>query len=135
MDRTQTAHYRISPPNSSIRVLADVVPQAYPISRNTIFNLSTAHPDDHFAAEPTASWTTKADKKAMLDVYADFCSPVMRLLQLVPEGEVCEWKLRVHDPLTTWVEGNFALVGDACHPTLPVGVHQHCRAFQLVIAF
>ena len=30
-----------------------------------------------------------------------------------------EWKLRVHDPLPTWVSGSTALVGDACHPTLP----------------
>ncbi|KAJ6488843.1 hypothetical protein C8R45DRAFT_901717 [Mycena sanguinolenta] len=92
---------------------------AYPISANTIFNISTAQPDVNFAAEPSATWTTRADKKAMLEVYADFCPRVTRLLELVPEGEVCEWKLRVHHPLRTWVEGNFALLGDACHPTLP----------------
>ncbi|KAJ7754342.1 hypothetical protein DFH07DRAFT_1029305 [Mycena maculata] len=92
---------------------------AYPISANTIFNISTAQPDVNFAAEPTASWTTRADKRAMLKVYADFCPLVVRMLELVPEGEVCEWKLRVHHPLTTWVEGNVALLGDACHPTLP----------------
>ena len=34
-------------------------------------------------------------------------------------GEVCEWKLRVHEPLPTWVHDQTALVGDACHPTLP----------------
>jgi salicylate hydroxylase len=37
----------------------------------------------------------------------------------VPDGEVCEWKLRVHSPLPTWVHGSVALLGDACHPTLP----------------
>lgn len=74
----------------------------------------------NFAAEPTATWTTRADKSAMLDVYADFCPLVGRMLRLVPVGEVCEWKLRVHRPLRTWVEGNVALVGDACHPALPV---------------
>ena len=42
------------------------------------------------------------------------------MLALVPEGEVCEWKLRTHAPLATWVDGAVALVGDACHPTLPV---------------
>jgi 2-polyprenyl-6-methoxyphenol hydroxylase-like FAD-dependent oxidoreductase len=26
----------------------------------------------------------------------------------------------VHHPLKTWVEGNVALLGDACHPALPV---------------
>ncbi|KAJ7909602.1 salicylate hydroxylase [Mycena leptocephala] len=92
---------------------------AYPISGNTIFNISTAQPDVNFAEEPTATWTTRADKSAMLKVYADFCPLVVRMLELVPEGEVCEWKLRVHHPLKTWVEGNVALLGDACHPTLP----------------
>jgi salicylate hydroxylase len=42
------------------------------------------------------------------------------MLELVTENEVCEWKLRVHHPLKTWVEGNVALLGDACHPALPV---------------
>ncbi|KAJ7653942.1 salicylate hydroxylase [Mycena polygramma] len=92
---------------------------AYPISGNTIFNISTAQPDTNFAAEPTALWTTRADKSAMLRVYADFCPLVVRMLELVPEGDVCEWKLRVYHPLKTWVEGNVALLGDACHPTLP----------------
>lgn len=44
---------------------------------------------------------------------------VQRMLNYVPEGEVCEWKLRVHDPLPTWIHESVALVGDACHPTLP----------------
>jgi salicylate hydroxylase len=55
----------------------------------------------------------------MLEVFADFCPKVQRMLNLVPDGEVCEWKLRVHSPLPTWVHGSMALVGDACHPTLP----------------
>ncbi|KAJ7691970.1 hypothetical protein B0H17DRAFT_1062297 [Mycena rosella] len=92
---------------------------AYPISNHAIFNISTTHPDVNFAAEPTASWTTRADKRTMLGMYADFCPAVMRMLELVTASEVCEWKLRVHRPLRTWVEGHVALLGDACHPTLP----------------
>jgi hypothetical protein len=94
--------------------------QAYPISNHTILNIATTQPDTNFAAAPTATWTTRADKSAMLGVYADFCPRVVKLLRLVPGGEVCEWKLRVHHPLRTWVAGAVALVGDACHPTLPV---------------
>jgi salicylate hydroxylase len=94
--------------------------QAYPISGHTIFNISTAQPDTNFAAEPTAAWTTRADKATMCALYADFCPAVRRMLGLVTESEVCEWKLRVHRPLRTWVEGHVALLGDACHPTLPV---------------
>ena len=92
---------------------------AYPVSSKQIYNLSTVQPDTNFAAAPSATYTTKGDKNVMLDVFSDFCPMVQRMLNLVPEGEVCEWKLRVHSPLPTWVHGSVSLVGDACHPTLP----------------
>ena len=92
---------------------------AYPVSNKTVYNLSTVQPDKNFAAAPSETYTTKGSKTVMLDVFSDFCPRVQRMLQLVPEGEVCEWKLRVHAPLPTWVHGSVALVGDACHPTLP----------------
>jgi salicylate hydroxylase len=92
---------------------------AYPVSNNTIYNLSTTQPDVNFAAAPSETYTTKGSKPAMLSVFADFCPKVQRMLNLVPDGEVCEWKLRVHAPLPTWIHGSVALVGDACHPTLP----------------
>ncbi|KAL2257405.1 hypothetical protein VTK26DRAFT_213 [Humicola hyalothermophila] len=92
---------------------------AYPVSNHQIYNLSTAQPDTHFAAATNATYTTRGSKEEMLKVYGDFCPLVHRMLNLVPDGEVCEWKLRVHKPLPTWVHGSVALVGDACHPTLP----------------
>ncbi|KAI5868523.1 FAD/NAD(P)-binding domain-containing protein [Durotheca rogersii] len=92
---------------------------AYPISGKTIYNLSTCQPDVNFAAATNATYTTRGSKPAMLKVYADFCPVVQKMLNLVPEGEVCEWRLRSHKPLPTWVHGAVALVGDACHPTLP----------------
>ncbi|KAJ7795180.1 hypothetical protein B0H14DRAFT_2621248 [Mycena olivaceomarginata] len=73
--------------------------KAYPILRNTIFNISTAQSAINFAAEPTATWMTRTDKSAMLKVYSDFCPHIVRMLELVPEGEVCEWKLCMHHPL------------------------------------
>lgn len=92
---------------------------AYPVADKTIYNLSTGQPDVNFAAAPSETYTTRGSKEAMLQVFGDFCPRVLRMLKMVPEGEVCEWKLRVHDPLPTWVHGSVALVGDACHPTLP----------------
>ena len=92
---------------------------AYPVSNKQIYNMSTTQPDANFAAAPSETYTTKGSKKAMLDVFGDFCPKVLRMLNLVPEGEVCEWKLRIHEPLPTWIHGSTALVGDACHPTLP----------------
>lgn len=92
---------------------------AYPVSSKTIYNISTAHPDTNFAAAPDETYTTRGSKESMLSVYSDFAPICQKMLQLVPEGEVCEWKLRVHEPLPTWVHGTAALIGDACHPTLP----------------
>lgn len=92
---------------------------AYPIHNKQIYNISTAQPDVNFAGAPDAQYTTKGSKSAMLEVYGDFCPMIHNMLDFVPEGEVVEWKLRVHDPLDTWVHGSTALVGDACHPTLP----------------
>ncbi|EME39718.1 monooxygenase-like protein [Dothistroma septosporum NZE10] len=92
---------------------------AYPVSSKQIYNLSTVQPDVNFAAGPSATYTTRGSKPQMTEVFSDFCPKVRRMLDLVPDGEVCEWKLRVHEPLPTWVHGQTALVGDACHPTLP----------------
>lgn len=92
---------------------------AYPVSSKQIYNLSTVQPDVNFAAGPSATYTTKGSKPQMMEVFSDFCPKVRRMLDLVPDGEVCEWKLRVHEPLPTWVHDQIALVGDACHPTLP----------------
>ena len=92
---------------------------AYPISGKEIYNLSTCQPDVNFAAATNATYTTRGSKQAMLRVYEDFCPLVQKMLQLVPEGEVCEWKLRSHKVLPTWSRGGVTLVGDACHPTLP----------------
>lgn len=90
---------------------------AYPIESGDLFNMSTTQPDRHFVQADT--WTAVGSKDEMLKTFHDFCPRIQKLLNLVPEGEVLEWKLRVHVPLDQWVDGNTALVGDACHPTLP----------------
>jgi salicylate hydroxylase len=92
---------------------------AYPISNKTIYNLSTVQPDRNFAEAPSATYTTRGSKAQMMDTFGDFSPMVLRMLDLVKDGEVCEWKLRVHEPLPSWTHEQTALVGDACHPTLP----------------
>ncbi|WPH01119.1 3-hydroxybenzoate 6-hydroxylase 1 [Acrodontium crateriforme] len=92
---------------------------AYPVSSGQIYNLSTVQPDLNFASAPSATYTTKGSKPQMMKTFDDFCPMVKRMLDLVPDGEVCEWKLRVHERLPFWVVDQTALVGDACHPTLP----------------
>lgn len=91
--------------------------QGYPINAGELFNISTSQPDQHFGEKD--SWTALGDKKAMVATFHDFPARVKKLLNLVPEHEVLEWRLRAHKPLPVWVDNNVALVGDACHPTLP----------------
>lgn len=92
---------------------------AYPVTSKSIYNLSTTQPDDNFAAATDAAYTTRGSKEAMLGVFADFCPLVQKMLRMVPDGDVCEWKLRQHKTLSSWTDGAVALLGDACHPTLP----------------
>lgn len=90
---------------------------AYPISDKQIYNISTAHPDEHLQA--TESWTSRGSKEDMLKVWADYCPRIQKMLDLVGTDEVMEWKLRTHTPLKTWIEGKVVLIGDSSHPTLP----------------
>lgn len=92
---------------------------AYPVANKTIYNMSSAQPDTNFAKGVSATYTTTGSKPQMMKVYEDFCPLVQRMLDLVPDGEVVEWKLRQIQPLSTWSVGSVGLLGDACHPTLP----------------
>lgn len=92
---------------------------AYPIHDHTIYNIATAQPDTNFAGAVNMTWTNHGDKKFMKKVYADFCPLIQKLLDLVPEGDLVEWRLRSHKPLDVWTRGNVTLLGDACHLTLP----------------
>ncbi|CAF4354075.1 unnamed protein product, partial [Rotaria sp. Silwood2] len=88
----------------------------YPIRNHQLLNLVLLHPDKTGTEE---SWSMKGDKKEMMKFYKNWNIRVRKLLDLVPDGEVLEWKLCDHASLPTWVEGKVALIGDAAHPMLP----------------
>ncbi|KAE8160122.1 hypothetical protein BDV40DRAFT_302544 [Aspergillus tamarii] len=89
---------------------------AYPVRKHELFNVVLLHPDGHGVEE---SWTTKGSKQEMVDNYRGWDRRVRKLIDLVAEDEVLEWKLCLHSPLKTWIKGSVALIGDACHPMLP----------------
>lgn len=72
---------------------------AYSVDNKNIYNLSTAQPDLNFASAPSITYTTTGSKSEMMGTFHDFCPKVQKMLDLVPDGEVVEWKLRVHHPL------------------------------------
>lgn len=90
---------------------------AYPVRSHELYNVVLLHPDRQEVEE---SWTTKGSKQAMVDHYTGWDPIVRKLIDLVVEDEVLEWKLCLHRPLRTWIRGSVALIGDACHPMLYV---------------
>lgn len=88
---------------------------AYPVRKHELYNVVLLHPDSHGVEE---SWTTKGSKQEVVDNYDGWDSKVRKLIDLVDDNEVLEWKLCLHHPLRTWIRGSVALIGDACHPML-----------------
>jgi salicylate hydroxylase len=95
---------------------------AYPVRNHQLYNVVLLHPDRHEVEE---SWTTKGSKQAMVDNYAGWEPKIRKLIDLVDDDEVLEWKLCLHRPLKTWIRGSVALIGDACHPMLYVPPSLH----------
>jgi salicylate hydroxylase len=90
---------------------------AYPVRNHDLYNVVLLHPDGQKAEE---SWTTKGSKQEMVDNYKGWDPKIRKIIDLVDDDEVLEWKLCLHRPLKTWTRGSVALMGDACHPMLYV---------------
>ena len=88
---------------------------AYPLRDGQLYNLVLAHPDRGGLEE---SWTTVGSKKNLLAEYEGWDPKLIKMLELVPDQDVLEWKLCSHPILPTWVRDKVALLGDACHPML-----------------
>jgi len=88
---------------------------AYPVRKHELHNVVLTHPDRGNVEE---GWTTKGSKQGMVNDYLGWDARVRKIIDLVQEDEVLEWKLCLHKPLPTWVKGSVALMGDACHPML-----------------
>jgi 2-polyprenyl-6-methoxyphenol hydroxylase-like FAD-dependent oxidoreductase len=89
---------------------------AYPLRNHELYNMVLLHPARAGVKE---SWTATGPRSVMDEFYASWSPTVRELLSLVDEEQIPEWTLRIHSPLDSWVEGAVALMGDACHPTLP----------------
>ena len=74
----------------------------------------TSQPEPGFELE---SWSATGDVKVLRDAFASFHPDVQRVLAACPE--VHKRPLVDREPLERWIEGNVALLGDACHPMTP----------------
>ena len=96
----------------------------YPLAGGKLFNLVVTYHND--APEPVAGKPVGHD-----EVRRGFehVSPVAR--QVIEKGR--DWKLWVlcdRDPVTQWVDGRVALLGDAAHPMLQYFAQGACMAME-----
>lgn len=74
----------------------------------------TSQPEPGFRIE---SWSAEGDVNVVREAFAGFHQTVRRMLDACPS--VHKRPLVDREPLERWVDGNVALLGDACHPMTP----------------
>ncbi|PRP89085.1 hypothetical protein PROFUN_01805 [Planoprotostelium fungivorum] len=95
---------------------------AYPIRAGRLYNLVFIHPtkdtpDD--AGSDVPLWTTKGSLSDLREEFRGWSSTVSQLIDCIPRDVLTVWNLCDSAPLSRWIHGSVALVGDSCHPTLP----------------
>ena len=64
------------------------------------------------------SWTTQGTAQECANDHKGWHADVQALIHAAPS--LFKWALMGRDPLPQWTQGHVTLLGDACHPTLPM---------------
>ncbi|KAI1421658.1 putative salicylate hydroxylase [Xylaria sp. FL1777] len=91
---------------------------AYPLRKNTLYNVVLVRKSDSQKLQKT-TWTTDVKKEEILEHYRGWCPVIHTLISHAPGSRVLETPMNNMPPLPTWVKGQIALAGDACHYMLP----------------
>jgi salicylate hydroxylase len=86
----------------------------YPVSGRDQVNLVTANPAGEWRDE---SWTAPGEVQDFLDEFAGWDASVLQLIGAARETR--RYAFYSREPITQWVSGRVALLGDAAHPMLP----------------
>jgi 2-polyprenyl-6-methoxyphenol hydroxylase-like FAD-dependent oxidoreductase len=86
----------------------------YPVSGGDQVNLVTANPAGDWREE---SWTAPGEVPDFLDEFAGWDASVLQLIGAARETR--RYAFYSREPITRWVSGRVALLGDAAHPMLP----------------
>ena len=88
----------------------------YFLRHKTIVNYVAIARSDRWKEE---GWWTPATLDELMEEYEGWNEDVLSIMRATPSGSLIKWGLFDRDPLSTWVQGRVALVGDAAHPMLP----------------
>lgn len=87
----------------------------YPLRRGELVNFVGILERDDWQVE---SWTQQGSVEECLADFARWHDDVHTLIRALDQP--FKWALMLREPLPVWRQGRIALLGDACHPTLPM---------------
>ena len=79
------------------------------------------------------SWTEPGEQQELRADFGGWHSDVRTLIERMEPGSLYKWALFDREPLRSWGKGRVTLLGDACHPMLPLSGarcglrHRRCR--------
>lgn len=86
----------------------------YPIRRGELMNFTSVVERQDWTTE---SWSTPGTNAEYHDDYPGWHPDVHAYIEAIPQP--FKWALIARPPMQEWVAGRIALLGDACHPSLP----------------
>jgi len=86
----------------------------YPIRRGELINFTSVIERQDWKIE---SWSTPGTNEEYHDDYPGWHPDVHAYIEAIPQP--FKWALIARPPMQEWVRGRVALLGDACHPSLP----------------
>jgi salicylate hydroxylase len=86
----------------------------YPIRRGELMNFTSVIERQDWAIE---SWTSSGSNQEYHEDYPGWHEDVHAYIEAIPQP--FKWALIARPPMQEWVRGRVALLGDACHPSLP----------------
>jgi salicylate hydroxylase len=88
----------------------------YPLRRGALMNFVGVV--ERAGDWPAESWTARGTRAALAADFAGWHADVQAMIAGIDDPH--QWALMARDPLPRWSVGRVTLLGDACHPTLPM---------------
>lgn len=87
----------------------------YPLRGGALMNFVGIVERDDWQVE---SWTARGTTAQLAADFAGWHADVQAMISGIEDPHI--WALKLRDPLPNWSVGRVTLLGDACHPTLPM---------------
>jgi salicylate hydroxylase len=97
----------------------------YPLRHGELMNFVGIVERDDWQVE---SWTERGTTEELLADFTGWHEDVHAMIRQIETPY--KWALKLHPPLPTWTKDRVTLLGDACHPTLPMMAQGAAQAIE-----